>query len=112
MQDFVKKLLVPLSILLAAGTVVFAWARGSQHAQLLNDARQLQGEVNNMQVRRLVFQRLAQDLVVYSQQNPNIDAVLVPMGLKAAPAKPQTGQPQPQPLSSGSTTTPTTTPRR
>lgn len=110
MQDFVKKLLVPVAILLAAGSVVLAWARGSQHGQLLNDAKQLQAELNNMQVRQLVFRRLAQDLLVYSQQNPTIDAVLVPMGLKAAPAQPQSGQPaRPQQPSTGSTTT---TPRR
>jgi len=107
MQDFVKKLLVPITIILAVGSVVLVWARGSQHGQLLTDARQLQAELNNMQVRQLAFRRLAQDLMVYSQQNPNIDAVLVPMGLKAAPARPQTGQPaQPQQPSAGSTTTP------
>ncbi len=111
MEDSVKKLLVPVAVLLAAGSVVLTWARGSQHAQLLNDARQLQGEVNNMQVRRLVFQRLAQDLVLYSQQNPNIDAVLVPMGLKNAPALQQTGQPTQQRPQSPGFTTPTT-PRR
>jgi len=58
-------------------------------------------------VRQLVFRRLAQDLLVYSQQNPNMDAVLVPMGLKAAPARPQGSQPaQPPQSGAGSTTTP------
>ncbi|MBI5817936.1 MAG: hypothetical protein HZA88_03035 [Verrucomicrobia bacterium] len=107
MQDFVKKLLVPVAILLAAGSMVLAWTRVSKHEQLLDDGRKLQPELNNIQMRQLVFRGLAQDLLAYSQQNPNIDAVLVPMGLKAAPARPQTDPPaQPQQPSAGSTTTP------
>jgi hypothetical protein len=107
MQDLVKKLLVPITILVAVGSVVLAWTRVSKHEQLLDDGRKLQPELNNMQMRQLVFRGLAQDLLVYSQQNPNIDAVLVPMGLKAAPAQSQTGQPaQPQQPTTGSTTTP------
>lgn len=104
MRDMIEKVLVPLAVVLAIAGVSLAWAGSAKNAQLLTDAGQVQNELNGIQMRRMVYQRLAQDLVAYSQVQPVIDAVLVPFGFKAGPPRaagapqgqaPQ-GQPQPQ----------------
>ncbi|MBI5683858.1 MAG: hypothetical protein HZC54_02135 [Verrucomicrobia bacterium] len=88
MSELIKKLVVPISVILALIGVVLAWSRGSAHAQLLDEARNLSVQVNQMQFRQTVYQRLAQELLVYSQRQPAIDPVLVAFGLKPAPPQP------------------------
>lgn len=85
MSDLIKKLVVPISVILALIGVVLAWSRGSAHAQLLDEARNLSVQLNQMQFRQTVYQRLAQELLIYSQRQPAIDPVLVAFGLKPAP---------------------------
>ncbi|MFA6562486.1 MAG: hypothetical protein WCV00_11315 [Verrucomicrobiia bacterium] len=93
MSELIKKLVVPISVILALIGVVLAWSRGSAHAQLLDEARTLSVQVNQMQFRQTVYQRLAQELLVYSQRQPAIDPVLVAFGLKPAPPQPAGQQP-------------------
>ena len=97
MSELIKKLVVPVCVILALIGVVLAWSRGSAHAQLLDEARTLSVQLNQMQFRQTVYQRLAQELLVYSQQQPAIDPVLVAFGLKPAPpqsaAQPAASQP-------------------
>lgn len=95
MRDIIEKAIAPLAALLAVVGVVMAWAGGSKHEVLLREASAAQSELNASQVRRVVYQRLAQDLVAYSQAQPAIDAVLVPFGFKAAPNQAGAGQPAP-----------------
>jgi hypothetical protein len=108
MQDIVKKIIVPVTLILALAGVVLVWARGGQNAQLLADARQVQNDLNGIQVRRMVFQRLVQDVMLYSQQQPAIDPLLIQLGLKPAPPQPQPRAQQPAQQQSA----PSTTPRR
>jgi hypothetical protein len=101
MSDLIKKLVVPITVILALIGVVLAWSRGSAHAQLLDEARNLSVQLNQMQFRQTVYQRLAQELLVYSQQQPAIDPVLVAFGLKPAPPQPP-ARPQAAPAASTS----------
>lgn len=92
MSELIKKLVVPICVILALIGVVLAWSRGSAHAQLLDEARALSVQVNQLQSLQMLSQRLAQELLIYSQQQPAIDPVLVAFGLKPAP--PQAARPQ------------------
>lgn len=114
MSELIKKLVVPISVILALIGVVLAWSRGSAHAQLLDEARTLSVQVNQMQFRQTVYQRLAQELLVYSQRQPAIDPVLVAFGLKPGPPQPAKSQTTPaasQPARSQGTSSSTTAPR-
>lgn len=101
MSELINKLVVPVCAILALIGVILAWSRGSANAQLLDEARQHSVYVNQVQLEQAVYQRLSQELLVYSRQQPAIDPVLQAFGLKPAP-------PQPAQAPARSTTTPST----
>ncbi len=101
MSELINKLVVPVCVILALIGVILAWSRGSVHAQLLDEARQNSAIANQLQLQQAVYQRLAQELLMYSRQQPAIDQVLVPFGLK---------QGQPQAGTVTQTNRPSTTP--
>ena len=103
MHEAIKKVAIPVALVLAIVGVVLAWTRSSTNVELLRQAQQAQAELNGSQQRRAIYQGLVQNLVAYSQVQPNIDAVLVPFGFKAAPAQ-RAGQTQPAPATSRPTT--------
>ena len=114
MSELIKKLVVPISVILALIGVVLAWSRGNAHAQLLDEARTLSVQVNQLQSLQMISQRLAQELLVYSQRQPAIDPVLVAFGLKPAPPQPAKSQTAPatsQPARSQGASSSTTAPR-
>lgn len=88
MSELIKKLVVPISVILALIGVVLACTRGNAHATLLDEARSLSVQVNQLQTLQMVSQRLAQELLVYSQRQPAIDPTLAAFGLKPAQQQP------------------------
>jgi hypothetical protein len=116
MRDIVEKVVVPLALVLAIVGVSLAWFGSAKNSQLLTQAREVQNELNGLQFRRTVYVQLAQSLLAYSQMQPNIDAVLIPMGLKAAPNQQagaaQARQPQGQPVQAQPAQLPQTQPAR
>jgi len=97
MSELIKKLVVPVCVILALIGVVLAWSRGSAHAQLLDEARTLSVQVSQLQFRQTIYQQFATVLVDYSRRQPAIDPILVAFNLKAAPpqAAPQPATSQP-----------------
>ncbi len=108
MSELIKKLVVPISVILALIGVVVAWTRGSVHAKLLDEARTLQVQVNQLQTLQMVSQRIAQELLVYSQQQPAIDPTLIAFGLKPGPQQPakSSSATQPARLQNSTSSTP------
>ncbi len=106
MSELINKLVVPVSVVLALIGVIMAWSRGSANAQLLEEARQNSMIAQQVQLQQAVYQRLSQELLVYSRQQPAIDPVLQAFGLKPQPAQPA------QPSARPSTTPSTPAPRR
>ena len=108
MSELIKKLVVPISVILALIGVVLAWSRGSVHAKLLDEARTLSVQVNQLQSLQMVSQRVAQELLVYSQRQPAIDPTLIAFGLKSGPQQPaqQSSATQPARSQSSSSSTP------
>ena len=102
MSELINKLVVPLSVILALIGVIFAWFSGSNYAKLLDDARRKSVEVNQVQLEQAVYQRLSQELLVYSSKQPAIDPVLQAFGLKQGPQQPapQTTRPSTAPTTS------------
>ena len=88
MSELINKLVVPVSVVLALIGVIMAWSRGSANAQLLEEARQNSMIAQQVQLQQAVYQRLSQELLVYSRQQPAIDPVLQAFGLKPQPAQP------------------------
>ena len=85
MHEIVNKIAIPVALILALAGVGLAWSRSSENTRLIQEAQRLQNDVNILQQRRALYQGLVQNLVQYSQVQPNIDAVLVPFGFKPAP---------------------------
>jgi hypothetical protein len=112
MSELIKKLVVPISVILALIGVVLAWSRGSAHAQLLDEARQHSVAMNQMQFRQTIYQQFASVLLDYSRRQPAIDPVLVAFNLKAGP--PPQAAPAPaasQPARATTNTSSPSTPR-
>ncbi|MFA5191131.1 MAG: hypothetical protein WA117_06470 [Verrucomicrobiia bacterium] len=107
MSELIKKLVVPISVILALIGVVLAWSRGSVHAKLLDEARTLSVQVNQLQSLQMVSQRVAQELLVYSQRQPAIDPTLIAFGLKPAPQQPAQPSSATQPARSQSSSSST-----
>ena len=105
MSELIKKLIVPVSVILALIGAILVWARGSEHEQLLGKANQLSALINQMQLRQQVSQRLAQDLITYYQQSKDENAlrILVASGLVQQ-------QPAPQGTAAQQPSKPATTP--
>ena len=93
MTEVIQKVVVPVTLILALAGLVLTWTRASDNGRLLTETRDAQSRQANLEMPRQLYQQLARDLVVYSQQQPAIDSVLVPMGLKAPRSQ---NQPQAQ----------------
>lgn len=100
MRATIEKLVVVVGLIFALGGVILIWVAGVKYDRQLTDLRKAQDELATIQTRRGTYQRLVQNLLVYSQSQPNIDQLLVPFGFKQAaqpppaaqsPAAPQTG---------------------
>jgi hypothetical protein len=110
MSDLINKLVVPVGVILALIGVIFVWVRGSDYEDRLAQAGKLQAQVQQMQLRQQVSQRLAQDLLTDYQQTKNEGAlrILVASGViqqQQAPATSAT-TPAARPSTAPTTSTP------
>ena len=92
MRATIEKLAVVVGLIFALAGVILIWVAGAKYDRQLASLRQTQDELATVQTRRGTYQRLVQNLLVYSQSQPNIDALLVPFGFKQA-AQPPGSQP-------------------
>lgn len=111
MSELIKKLVVPVSVILALIGVIVVWQRASTHDQLLDEARQNSIAVNQVQREQSAYQQLLQQLMIYSRQQPAIDRVLIAFGLKQAPPQATLPAQPAQPSARPSTTPSTAAPR-
>lgn len=75
MSELINKLVVPVSVVLALIGAVMVWIRVGDHKDLVEQSTKQNVLANQVQLRQQVSMQLSRDLIAYSQQTKDANAV-------------------------------------